>query len=393
MSKGLPDGWDWVKLGDVCAITMGQSPPSSTYRDSPAGLPFFQGKADFGDMYPTARKWCVKPKKIAKSGNILLSVRAPVGPTNLALVECCIGRGLAAIEAKKGISQSYLLQTLKAKESELAAQGTGSTFASISGKRLRDFEIPLPPPEEQHRIAEKMTLVEKARAAAAAQLASVDELTTAMLREIFPRSPSARLPRGWRWVKLGDACQIVNGSTPKSSMPEYWDGDICWVTPADLGQLTAPRIEESARYITSAGYDSCSTKLVPAGTVVMSSRAPIGHLAIAETELCTNQGCKSFVPRSGLDGEYLYHALSFFMDDIRALGTGATFAEVSKGTLEEFECPIPPPGEQHGIVATMSSVERARSAAASQLAAVDELRDTLLQRLFTEQSKESSGTG
>ena len=190
------------------------------------------------------------------------------------------------------------------------------------------------------------------------------------------------LPDGWRWAELGEICEIVNGSTPKSGVDEYWEGDICWVTPADLGQLNGPYIGQSGRTITSSGYDSCSTTLVPPGSVVMSSRAPIGHLGIAATSLCTNQGCKSFVPTAEVEGKYLYHALQNSMDDIRALGSGATFPEVGKKTLATFAIPLPKFDEQRRIANTMSIVERAKSAATAQLSAIDELAVAMLREIF-----------
>ena len=97
MNKNLPTNWSWVKLGDVCEIVMGQSPPSSTYNKEKKGLPFFQGKAEFSELYPEVRKWCSKPKKLAEPLDILVSVRAPVGSTNIVNQKCCIGRGLAAL--------------------------------------------------------------------------------------------------------------------------------------------------------------------------------------------------------------------------------------------------------------------------------------------------------
>ena len=362
---------------------MGQSPPGSTYRDSPEGLPFFQGKADFGAVHPTARKWCVEPKKVAHPGDILISVRAPVGPTNVADVECCIGRGLAAIRAKPGVNQVFLLQALKFVEPEIVAQGTGSTFPSISGKHLKAVRIAVAPSDEQHRIVDTVSLVERTRSAAMAQLVAIDELSVALLREIFPRSPTAPLRRGWRWAKLGDECDIVNGSTPRSTVPKYWGGHIRWVTPTDLGKLRIPYIAGSERSITVAGYESCSTTLVPVGSVVLSTRAPIGHLGIATESLCTNQGCKSLVPQGGLESQFLYYALRHAVDRLRAIGTGATFAEVSKGTLAKFEIPVAPLHEQRRIANTFSTVQRARAVASAQLAAIDELTDTLMRQLFS----------
>ena len=362
---------------------MGQSPPGSTYRDSPEGLPFYQGKADFGPVHPSPRKWCVQPKKIAQPGDILISVRAPVGPTNIADVECCIGRGLAAVRARVGVDQRFLMHALNMIEADLVAQATGSTFQAITAKELRAVRLAVPDLEEQRRIADTMSIAERARSAASGQLAAVDELSAALLREIFPRSPAARLPRGWRSVTLGEVCNIVNGSTPRSGVEEYWNGDICWITPTDLSELESPYVSTSERTITQTGYDSCSTTLVPAGSVILSSRAPIGHLGIAVTSLCTNQGCKSFIPKDDLVSEFLYYALLHSVSDLRALGTGATFAEVSKRTLAGFRIAVGPAEEQRRITDQMRAVQRARASANSQLAALEDLSASLLKRLFS----------
>jgi type I restriction enzyme S subunit len=131
---------------------MGQSPLSEYYNTEGDGLPFFQGKAEFGDFYPEAVKWCSKPGKIAGKDDILISVRAPVGPTNLAPSECCIGRGLAAIRPNGDIPNKYLLYYLRSIENEIDSYGTGTTFRAISGKILKSLSVPIAPLEQQKRI-------------------------------------------------------------------------------------------------------------------------------------------------------------------------------------------------------------------------------------------------
>lgn len=185
----LPEGWRIQKLGDITEVISGQSPPGSTYRRQPEGLPFFQGKADFGPRHPVATFWCVEPKKIAKPGDILISVRAPVGPTNVAKEDCCIGRGLAAIRCGKETDREFLLLALRKFESAIAERGTGSTFDAINRAELLDIEIPLPPLAEQKRIAavltERLATVEQARKAVKEQAAAIDSLPAALLRQAF----------------------------------------------------------------------------------------------------------------------------------------------------------------------------------------------------------------
>jgi type I restriction enzyme S subunit len=185
--RDLSSNWRLVLLGEVCEIIAGQSPPGSTYRTSPEGLPFFQGKADFGKTNPVARVWCVEPTKIARPGDILISVRAPVGPTNVAGVECCIGRGLAAIRCGKNSDRDFILNALRHFEATLVKKGSGSTFDAINRDDLESFEIPLPPLPEQRRIAEvlreQMAAVEKARTAAQARLEAAMALPASFVSE------------------------------------------------------------------------------------------------------------------------------------------------------------------------------------------------------------------
>ena len=152
----LPDGWVWTKLEEISEIILGQSPPSSTYNTKRKGLPFYQGKLEFGETYPTPRKWCAAPKKIAEKGDVFISVRAPVGPTNLCPEKSCVGRGLAAIRGLSGIEPFFILYLMRAYEDELAGRGVGTTFNAITGNQLKTFEIPLPPLPEQHRIVAKI---------------------------------------------------------------------------------------------------------------------------------------------------------------------------------------------------------------------------------------------
>jgi type I restriction enzyme S subunit len=152
----LPQGWSRCCLPDFTDIVMGQSPTSDTYNKSGSGIPFFQGKAEFGAIYPTVSKYCSAPNKIALAGATLLSVRAPVGPTNLAKERCCIGRGLAAIHPVGGISPMFILFLLRSIETDLSKEGTGSTFSAINKQFVEELEFGLPPLPEQRRIVAKM---------------------------------------------------------------------------------------------------------------------------------------------------------------------------------------------------------------------------------------------
>ena len=152
----LPKGWEKCRLPDFTRIVMGQSPPSNTYNLNKQGLPFFQGKAEFTELHPEVRKYCSAPNKIAEIGATLLTVRAPVGPTNLADQKCCVGRGLAAIHPEAGIPSRFVFFFFRSIEHEISGKGTGTTFSAINGKFLDDLPALLPPLAEQLRIVAKI---------------------------------------------------------------------------------------------------------------------------------------------------------------------------------------------------------------------------------------------
>ena len=173
-------------------------------------------------------------------------------------------------------------------------------------------------------------------------------------------------------VRLGDICTVVSGTTPKSTIPEYWDGNINWVTPAELTE-DSDTIFESQRKITQQAVIDSSLKSFPAGTVLLSSRAPIGKVAIAGTEMYCNQGFKNLICSDKVYNRYLYHFLKGQTDYLNSLGRGATFKEISKSIVENIEIPLPPLDEQRHIAATLDKVSDLISKRRQQLDKLDEL--------------------
>jgi len=155
-SSDLPKTWARAKLGELLYLEMGQSPDSDSYNQREVGLPFYQGKTDFGSFIPTPRIWCSSPTKIAEPGDVLLSVRAPVGPTNYVEERSCIGRGLAALRPLGGMKTQFVLWWLRAYESQIADMGTGTTFIAVSKKNLEPFVMNVPPLAEQSRIFDRI---------------------------------------------------------------------------------------------------------------------------------------------------------------------------------------------------------------------------------------------
>jgi len=198
LNDNLPDSWALTALDQVAYIEMGQSPDSRFYNAEGTGLPFFQGKAEFGIRFPEVRKWCSEPTKIAEAGDVLLSIRAPVGPTNIAQVCSCIGRGLAAIRAEKGVNQLYLFYFFRHIESWLSEQGTGSTFAAISGQFVKQIEFALAPTEEQLRIVEKLEELFSDLDAGVAELKAAQKKLAQYRQSLLKAAVEGSLTAEWR---------------------------------------------------------------------------------------------------------------------------------------------------------------------------------------------------
>jgi len=190
----------------------------------------------------------------------------------------------------------------------------------------------------------------------------------------------------WKTVALGDVCSIINGGTPKSEVAEYWDGDLNWITPKEMGKLLSREISSTERKITDKGMKNSSAKLLPINSVILSSRAPIGHLAINKALMATNQGCKGLVPSEVLNYEYLYYFLSHSKQLLNDMGSGATFKELSGSKLATVEIPLPSFSTQQKIVdkldAIFAEIDKATAAAEANAENSEALFQSYLTQVF-----------
>lgn len=189
----------------------------------------------------------------------------------------------------------------------------------------------------------------------------------------------------WPVNTLGEVCDVVNGATPDTKVKEYWGGKHAWITPAEMGGLSSPFLSVSRRTLSDEGLAACSASLVPPESVILSSRAPIGHLVINKVPMATNQGCKSLIPREGLDFNFLYYYLKANVELLDSLGTGTTFKELSGTQLKTVEMPVPPLEEQKRIVELLD----AATARITELTACYEQARTHANSLFTRALQEA----
>ena len=195
----------------------------------------------------------------------------------------------------------------------------------------------------------------------------------------------------WPMVKLGDCCQVVSGGTPKREISEYWNGNIYWVTPKDLSQLSGIYIDSTPERITELGLKKSSATLLPKQSLLFSSRAPIGHLAITTTEMATNQGFKSLIPNSQADVKYLFYCLKYFKTELENLGNGATFKEVSKKVVENYQIPLPPLPIQKQIAEVLEKADTLRQQCQQMEQELNALAQAVFLEMFGAPTKNAKG--
>ena len=326
---------------EICTLIMGQSPDSKSYNKDKNGIPFYQGNADFGEEHPTPTVWCTAPKKIARKGDILISVRAPIGDMNIANEDCCIGRGLAAIRLNKSdiVDINYLYHYLSATVEFLQEQGTGSTFKAINKTTLEGIEIPCPSIEKQKNIAKLIIEIKTSIQYKKAELVALNELVKSRFIEMFgdPLSNS----KGYDLSDYGSLFELNAGGTPSKNKPEYWEnGNISWIG-SNMCQDTI-LYENDGKYITELGFNNSSARMFPKNTVLVALvGATIGKTALLKFETTTNQNVLGIrgIEESGNNPYFVFYYTQglhkFFMD----ISDGG-FAMASKGFISKLPFPI-----------------------------------------------------
>ena len=369
------------KLQDCATIIAGQSPESKYYNSTGEGIPFFQGKADFGELYPKVRVYCSSPTKIAQYNDILLSVRAPVGPTNLSPGTVCIGRGLAAIRPDDSLDLKYLLYYFRYFETQLSAKGTGTTFKAINQKLIKNLEIPIPPLNEQTcivaRIEELFSELDK----------SVDTLKTtkeqlavyrqAVLKDAFSniaeyipfgKITSSRLGKMLDKQKnVGVPCKYLRNI------------NVCWFS-FDLSDLLDMKIEEKE----FEKYTICKNDLV-----ICEGGEP-GRCAVWEKDETIFYQKALHRVRFTIKAEprfYMYYLWYITQSgSINKFYTGTGIKHLTGQSLEKIPVPVTDIGEQKRLLeliemrlSVCDNIEKTVDAA---LAQADAMRQSILKQAF-----------
>ena len=407
----IPEGWETLKMKSVFSVIAGATPDSSetTFWD---GDIVWVTPADFKskDHYISEGKRFISQKgyescatTIVPAGSIVVSKRAPIGSVVIARKDLCTNQGCLSFVPTPKANSNFYYYALSVFTEALEMYGTGTTFKEISAFDFSNFRIPYPSLPEQQAIADyldyKVGQIDTSVAEINTQIedlkayrqAVISEAVTKGLNPDAPMKDSGiewigMIPEDWDSLKVKNIFSVIAGATPDSTEDSFWDGEVVWVTPADF-KSSDHYISVGKRCITQQGYESCGTTLVPAGSIVVSKRAPIGSVVIARNELCTNQGCLSCVPTKRANSNYYYFALSVFTQALEMYGSGTTFKEISAFDFSNFRIPYPPLAEQQAIADYLdektSKIDTAIKSLENQRDDLNALRKTVISEAVT----------
>jgi type I restriction enzyme S subunit len=383
MEKKLPEGWEWKRLGDAAELIMGQSPPGDTYNEIDQGMPFLQGKSEFGDISPEHVKYTTKPLKIAPKGSVLMSVRAPVGDVNIAGIDYCIGRGLASLSLYKG-ENAFLFYVLNYFKNKIEKEGTGSTFKAITKSKLQKFKIPLPPIETQRKI---VAILAKAEETKKLRM-QADELTSRLLQSVFfemfgdPVINNKNLE-----IKTIEELSSEIVDCPHST-PKYVD------SVTDFPCIRTTELKEGyidwkqMKYLDEHEYKKRVNRLIPIeGDVIYGREGSFGEAARvpANTNISLGQRVMLFRPKSKIcNSVFLWELMrsnSIYFQALKKT-SGSTVRHVNIKDIKKFKGICPPIELQNKFAQVVEKIEAVQQTQKQSQQEIDNLFNALMQKAF-----------
>jgi len=345
--------WPVAALGDVAEVVAGQSPPGHSYNDNGSGMPFHQGKTEFGETFiGEPVKWTTAPKRFAERGDIVMSVRAPVGPVNLTGERICIGRGLAAIRPEQDLLLTrYAFYLLRSMESEINGS-TGAAFASINKREIEQIRIPLPPQEVQREIVSEIEgyqrVIDGARAV-------VDNWR-----------PRIAMDPEWPVVPLYEVCDIQRGKfahRPRNE-PRFYGGNFPFIQTGDVTRANGGKIQ----YTQTLNDEGLAiSRLFQPPVVVITIAANIGDTAVLDFPCCFPDSVIGLIPNDKTDAWFLELMMRSKKEYLAQIAPQAAQKNINVAILKTLEIPLPPLETQQAIVAEIEA-ERALVSANRELA-------------------------
>ncbi len=369
------------KLGKIADIIAGQSPPSSTYNSEGNGIPFFQGKADYGEKYPTVRYWCTEPTKISLPNDILISMRAPVGPVNINTVESCIGRGLSAIRVKKNVSRDFVYFWLKQNQHIIAAKQTGSTFKAITQKILSEIVVPIPCYTDQLHIADLLSKAENLIAQRKESIRLLDEYLKSTFLEMFGDGKTNI--KGFPIVKIEDiSTEIKDG--PHVS-PKYSETGIPIFSSRNIkpGEL----VLEEIKYVSEEMYLELTKRFKPQrNDILVTKGGTTGFAKVVDFDFpfCIWVHIAAIRPSEKVVPIYLEHYVNsdYGYYQTQKNTKGAANRDLGLKKIAKIEMPLPPIALQTQFAQIVEKTETLKTQYQQSLQELENLYGSLSQKAF-----------
>lgn len=329
-----------------------------------------------------------RARKVIHGGDVLVSTVRPnlnaVAIVPQELDDEIASTGFSVLRANPDVLEPrYLFYRTMSPDfvAALTSKVRGASYPAVSDRDVKRLKISVPSLSDQRRTVALLDEANHLRRLRAEADTKIARILPAFFLNMF--GDPATNPMGWPERKIREVCQVIGGATPKTNRPEYWGGDVSWATPRDLSGLRDWILTGTQRTLTADGLASCSATMMPKGTVLLSSRAPIGLVAVSAIPICTNQGFKSLICGPDMDPWYLFGWCKLRAAYLQSLGHGATFKELSKRRVEAIRIPVPPLKKQRafrGLVDRLASVRAPARLADARLAV---LFRGLLHKAFT----------
>lgn len=323
-----------------------------------------------------------KYKKTLSDRTLLLSINGTIGNVGFYNHEKCIlGKSACYFNLKDNVDKHFVYYTFLTDgfQSHLLNIATGTTIQNVPLKGLRESIILLPPLDEQKRISSILSSLDDKIDLLNRENATLEAMAETLFRQWFIEEAK----EDWEEGKLGDILSVKGGTTPSTKEPSFWDGNIAWTSPRDVTTLNGLYLFKTEKTITEEGLKRISSGLLPKGTLLMSSRAPVGVLAFAEIPLAINQGYIAILDDKGYAKEFIYLWLKANMDLVHSYSNGSTFMEISKTAFKSLDIQIPSKAEVAGFVSTVKPYFDKMKLNEQQIRLITKQRDILLPKLMS----------
>lgn len=382
----IPRNWKQGKFDDISELVMGHSPPGDSYNTNNEGFPLINGPVEFTDKYPIKRQWTSKPTRLCRVNDLLFCVRgSSTGRINIADDTYCIGRGIAAIRAKEGFSSTeYIKQQLQYSMQRILRFTAGSTFPSIDKKTFNQIEVVIPPLPEQEKIAEILGKWDQAIEKTQRLIEAKEKLKKGLMQQLLTGKMRFKEFKGqkWRIFQLQDIClQFQNGGTPSTQIPEYWKGNIPWVTGADFDHL---KIKEIRKNITEEAIQNSSTNLIEKGDLLLVTRTGVGKMAIAPFNIAISQDITGLrLDNKSCDAFFLLSYLNHSSLGLSRYNQGTSINGITRRDLKSHKINLPPLKEQQKIALVLNAADKEIKLLCKKLEELKQQKKGLMQKLLT----------